>query len=109
MQFERGNQARKGKPNPNAGRKTDKDLAELQRVMAEACPYEERVDAFRVLVAKAKASDVGALKLLFGYLYGTPVQRVQDENGGAIIRVIRVEDDRPAPEKTAPGTTKNQR
>jgi hypothetical protein len=90
----------------NAGRKTDKNLTELQRVLDEACPYEARVEAMRVLVSKAQASDVGAAKLLFGYLYGTPIQRMQDENGGAIIRVVRV-DDRPATETLAPGTAKD--
>lgn len=102
MPFEPGHKLAKGGARPGAGRKSDKDLQELQRVMAEACPYDERVDAFRVMVARAKSGDAGMMKLLFGYLYGTPVQRMQDENGGAIIRVFRV-DDRPATEAATPG------
>jgi hypothetical protein len=72
-----------------AGRKAEKDLHELQRVMEEACPYDERVDAFRVMLARAKSGDIGAMKLMFGYLYGTPVQRTEIAGADGNPIVIR--------------------
>jgi hypothetical protein len=96
MPFEKGNQIRKGKASPNSGRKTDKTLSELQRVMEEACPYQDRVEAFRVLTGSAKAGDVNAAKLMFGYLYGTPLQRTEIAGAdGRPIEIVSVEAVKP--------------
>lgn len=77
-----------GGTRPNSGRKPKGEIEELQRILDEAVPYEERVDAMRVLLARAKSSDVGALKLLLGYLYGTPVQRQAVEANITENRII---------------------
>lgn len=82
MPFEKGNQLRKGKSAPNSGRKADKDIAELQRVMDKALDFEERVEIFRVMGARARSGDSGAAKLVLGYLYGTPVQRAEITGAG---------------------------
>lgn len=92
-----------GGARPNSGRKPKGEIEELQRVLEEAVPFEERVDAMRVLLSRAKTSDVGAMKLLFGYLYGTPVQRTVAEisgaNGGPIeiktIEAVKPPNERP--------------
>lgn len=72
MPFEKGNQLRKGVPNPNAGRKPRSNEDELRSLLDDSWPVNERIATVIALVEQAKGGNVNAAKLLFTYGYGTP-------------------------------------
>jgi hypothetical protein len=83
----------------NAGRKPKELSEELKRVFDAACSFEERVEIFRAMAGEAKGGNVKAASLVFGYLYGTPVQRSVSEIsgvGGKPIEIKSIEAVKPA-------------
>ncbi len=83
-----------GGARPGAGRKRKADELELQSLLIEAWPLEQRRLTLERLATKARGDtkdSIEAAKLLLAYAYGKPIDRqeVSGPDGGAVpIQII---------------------
>jgi hypothetical protein len=78
----------RGGRRPGAGRKRKADELELMNLLNTAWPLAERRAAIERLVeiSKSGINSIDAIKLLFAYAYGRPVERkeITGADGGAL-------------------------
>jgi hypothetical protein len=63
-----------------AGRKTKAAEKELERLLKKCWPKEKREAAFKILGDRAALGSLEAFKVLAGYAFGKPMQRVLVED-----------------------------
>ena len=73
--FQKGNSARVGKPNPNAGRKPSAAKKQLEELIDGAVTEADWSMLFRVLFARACSGDTKAATLILNYKFGRPLER----------------------------------
>jgi len=78
---------KRGGRRANAGRKTKAEELGLPKLLAECVTNAERKAIFKMLVRKAtKEESESAAALVLAYLYGKPMQRV--EQSGAVKLLV---------------------
>ena len=78
-----------GGARPGAGRKPIACRAELEALLAEGWPREQRVESVKRLAAAAVGGDFDAAKILLSYAYGKPTERKElSGSDGQPLKVI---------------------
>lgn len=93
MQFQKGNQVRRGKANPNAGRRPDAARQERKKILQDALPPEKMTAIVRKQAEAAENGDLKAAQWCWMLVHGRPANLFDERLSEARAALVEQQHD----------------